>query len=138
MSEHTWADVDFLTVVDLVVVIIRAATNFNPTGNLGLHVANLLAAQSFITFATTLSATLLIAYRIYSTSKENMFGTTKRRVRKITEILVESAAIYSLAAVAQALTIVLPGTPNTELALDVASEYTSIIFLFVSVSIPIS
>ncbi|PPR04276.1 hypothetical protein CVT26_004066 [Gymnopilus dilepis] len=119
-------------VVDLTVIILRCAEHFDPTYSQGVLVDNLIAAQSFMTSATTLTATILIAYRIYSASKENVFGSTRKRLSKIMEVLVESAAVYSLAAVAQAVALVIPETYSNEIVVDLASAYTSILFIFIS------
>ncbi|KDR69171.1 hypothetical protein GALMADRAFT_145576 [Galerina marginata CBS 339.88] len=56
---------------------------------------SLLFAGYFVSFATSLMATLLIAYRVYSVSKQ---GTgSAQRFRRIIEIMVQTAAVYSLA-----------------------------------------
>lgn len=71
---------------------------------------HLLAAAFFMSFATTLVTTALIAYRIYSVSKQP--GVSSRRLKHIIDIVVQSGAIYALSQ----LTIAIAGVvskPNT-------------------------
>ncbi|KDR71334.1 hypothetical protein GALMADRAFT_144024 [Galerina marginata CBS 339.88] len=61
-----------------------------------LHVVNNIQSALFFTsLSSSLLATLLIAFRIHSVSKQN--GASKRRFGHIIEIVVQSAAVYSLA-----------------------------------------
>ncbi|KDR71364.1 hypothetical protein GALMADRAFT_254141 [Galerina marginata CBS 339.88] len=53
------------------------------------------SALFFTSLSSSLLATLLIAFRIHSVSKQN--GGSKRRFRHIIEIVIQSAAVYSLA-----------------------------------------
>ncbi len=56
----------------------------------------LLGAGIFMTVATTLWTTILIAYRIYSVSKENIRNQGKRRFHNVLEIILQSSIVYSV------------------------------------------
>ncbi|KAF8162114.1 hypothetical protein BJ912DRAFT_1006660, partial [Pholiota molesta] len=68
----------------------------------------LLSAAFFITFATTLITTILIAYRIYSVSKQE--GVSARRFKHIIDIVIQSGAMNSLTLLVNAIIVVLPGS----------------------------
>jgi hypothetical protein len=68
----------------------------------------LLSAAFFITFATTLVTTILIAYRIYSVSKQE--GMSARRFKHIIDIVIQSGAVNSLTLLANAIIVVLPAS----------------------------
>lgn len=67
----------------------------------------------FVSFATSLTTTVLIAYRIYSSARnisDISFSTSKARFTHITEIIVQSAAIYSVILLVAAISGVIPTT----------------------------
>jgi len=75
-----------------------------------------IAAQNFLSVAASLVTTLLIVLRIHSMSKEN--GGSGQRFKHILDIVVQSAAVYSLVILVEAITFVLPDTgdmDNTQL-----------------------
>ncbi|KAH9480941.1 hypothetical protein JR316_0007548 [Psilocybe cubensis] len=57
---------------------------------------SLTIALAFISLAITATATSLIGYRIYSTSKGNTIMQAKKRYTRIIILIVESSAVYSL------------------------------------------
>jgi len=63
-------------------------------------------ASSFVSAGTSLLSTYLIVRRIYSVSHESK--TSSRRFRRIVRIVVESALIYSLVQVVQAVVGIVP------------------------------
>ncbi|KAF9479469.1 hypothetical protein BDN70DRAFT_932535 [Pholiota conissans] len=81
----------------------------------------MLAAAIFTTFSTTLSTTVLIAYRIYSISKHD---GSFRGFKPIIDIMVQSGATNSLTLLAFALCAI-PGTGNllTNTRLFAAQNY---------------
>lgn len=100
----------------------------------------LIGASTFITFGTTLVVTFLISYRIHSTSKQNLpRGGSRLRFKHILEILIQSAAIYSLAAAASATATIIPLPLESNGALRVltAQVYTSSFYAFIAVSVNI-
>ncbi|KDR71336.1 hypothetical protein GALMADRAFT_144025 [Galerina marginata CBS 339.88] len=66
------------------------------------------SALFFTSLASSLLSTLLIAFRIHSFSKQN--GRSKRRFSHIIEIVVQSAAVYSLALLIVGVANALPGS----------------------------
>ncbi|KAF8186755.1 hypothetical protein BJ912DRAFT_970635 [Pholiota molesta] len=69
---------------------------------------DLLAAALFMSFATTLVSTLLIAYRIYSVSKQQL--PSSRRFNHIIDIVIQSGAIYAFSQLAFAIGSILTST----------------------------
>jgi hypothetical protein len=69
---------------------------------------DLLAAALFISFGTTLITTVLIAYRIYSASKQQL--PSSRRFNHIIDIVVQSGAIYAFSQLVYAIAGVLSGS----------------------------
>ncbi|PPR01560.1 LOW QUALITY PROTEIN: hypothetical protein CVT26_013344 [Gymnopilus dilepis] len=119
-------------VVDLVVLSFNGADHLEPSPSRANLINRLLAVQGFVTFATTLSSTALIAYKIYTTSKQKIPRSSKRLLTHISEIVVQSAAAYSLVAVAEAICGVLPLTASDDVSWNAATAYTGLLFLFIS------
>ncbi|PPQ85710.1 hypothetical protein CVT25_002478 [Psilocybe cyanescens] len=71
---------------------------------------NLLAAGFFVSFGTSLMATLLIAYRIWTVYQAD--GKSLRRFKNILDIIIQSAAINSIALLLTAITLVIPDSGN--------------------------
>ena len=94
----------------------------------------LIAAQAFITSATTLASTAIIVYQIHSTTRE-IPSNSKRLLAHILEILVQSAAAYSLMAIAYAISGVVPQSVNgNEVSWVTATDYITNLFNFTAVS----
>lgn len=66
------------------------------------------SAAYFLSFGTTLVTTVLIAYRIYSVSKQQ--GVSSKRLKHIMDIVVQSGAVYALSQLTAALAGVVPGS----------------------------
>ncbi|KAF8868547.1 hypothetical protein CPB84DRAFT_1807270, partial [Gymnopilus junonius] len=89
---------------DISIIAIASASKLMPTPNQA-HILDILTTTTFcVTAATTLSTTFLIAYRIYSVSKEDILKSSRRRFRNIVEILAQSAAAYAVASIINAVT----------------------------------
>ncbi|KAF8188730.1 hypothetical protein BJ912DRAFT_1042509 [Pholiota molesta] len=67
--------------------------------------ADLLAAAYFTSAATSLTATTLIAYRIYSVPKQE--NSSSRRFKQILDIIVQSGVVYSLSLLTMAISTVI-------------------------------
>ncbi len=67
----------------------------------------MIGAAFFTTLAVTIWTTVLIAYRIYSTSDLDPIHK-KNRFYNILEIIIQSSFVYSLALIPTALTVVIP------------------------------
>lgn len=88
--------------------VLRAKYNNSaPSAALSVMFNDLVSAAYFTTFATSLMTTALIAYRIYAVSSQT--GLSRRRFKHIVDIVVQSGAVYSLTALATAISGVLPG-----------------------------
>lgn len=71
----------------------------------------------FTTSALTMITTALIVYRIHSVSQPNLVKYPRSSYRRITDLLVQSAAAYSLVALIYAISSIIPGSaafPSTE------------------------
>ena len=95
---------------------------------------DLLASGYFSSFACTISSTCSIVYRIYN-SVSNQDNHSKKRFMHIVDVLVQSAAVYSVALMVSAiatLLLVTTGGDNT-LSLFAVINYNGNILYFVSV-----
>ncbi|PPQ82150.1 hypothetical protein CVT26_008768 [Gymnopilus dilepis] len=116
-------------VIDLVILGIWAgAYHLGHSFSQNVVLNRLLAVQAFVTFATTFSSTTLIAHRIHTTMRD-IPRTSKRLLGHILEILVQSAAAYSLVAIAQS-------TASNQAAWIAADDYISSLFFFTSAVSP--
>ena len=86
-----------------------------------------------MTLATTLLTTLLISYRVYTVSRDSLKCGSATRFSQIVELLVQSAALYSVATLAYAIASVIPSR-NQSLGPLVGIQYTSSFYLFSAVS----
>lgn len=94
---------------------------------------SLLSAGFFVSFATSILSTSLIAYRIYVIYVEN--GKSVRRFKYILDIIVQSAAINSIPLLLTAITLVLPDSGNIANApLFALGDYAKAFFVAISVS----
>ena len=101
----------------------------------GMILNNLLASGYFSSFSCTISSTLLIVYRIYN-SVSNRDNHSKKRFMQIVDVLVQSAAAYSLALMVAAISLVVLVTSrdNNTVPLFVLQSYGACaIFYFVLV-----
>ncbi len=95
----------------------------------------LIASGYFSSFASTISSTLLIVYRIYN-SLSNQDNHSKKRYLHIVDVLVQSAAVYSLALMVAAIAAVVLVTSRDVVTLPmfgVLNYESSAILFFVSV-----
>ncbi|KAF8170551.1 hypothetical protein BJ912DRAFT_1083699 [Pholiota molesta] len=125
----------FLLVVEiglfLAQPVLRAAYNnsaVSPT--LAATFNDLVVTAYFTTFATSLITTALIAYKIYSSSSQTRFS--RKLYRHIIDIVVQSGAVYSLTALATAISGVLPGSNIIHTRSICAQNYIQAIGVYVS------
>jgi len=96
---------------------------------------DLIASGYFSSFSSTISSTLLIVYRIYN-SLSNQDNRSKKRFVHIVDVIVQSAALYSLAlmvAAIAAVVLVTSGDKPTLSLFAVLNYECSAILFFVSV-----
>ena len=96
---------------------------------------DLFASGYFLSFACTISSTLLTVYRIYN-SVSIRDKHYKKRFMHIVDVLVQSAAVYSLALMVAAIALVVLVTSRdipTVSMVAVQSYETAAILYFVSV-----
>ncbi|KAF8186757.1 hypothetical protein BJ912DRAFT_451579 [Pholiota molesta] len=94
-----------------------------PSGSVATENNDLLAAVLFISFGTTLVTTVLIAYRIYSVSKQQL--PSSRRFNHIIDLVVQSGAIYSLSQLAYAITSILTESNAINTRIIAFADYAS-------------
>ncbi|PPR01668.1 hypothetical protein CVT26_013109 [Gymnopilus dilepis] len=119
------------TVIDLIMIGLFGADHLEPSDNDVNFLNHLNALLGLVTFATTLSSTTLIAYRIYTTLRD-IPGKPQKLPIRILEFLVQSAAAYSLEAIAQAISSVVPQTRSDVASWAAAGDYTALLFNFTS------
>lgn len=125
----------FSAALDLSLIIILAKNNLTPTSNSVVTLCNrLVGAAFFMTLASTLLTTVLIAFRIYSASRNSALTSARTPYKKVIDIIVQSALLYSLASLALAITIVIPWTASNFEVLNRAEDYVSCFTPFIAVS----
>ncbi|KAF8186724.1 hypothetical protein BJ912DRAFT_451279 [Pholiota molesta] len=95
---------------------------------------DLLSTALFISFGTTLVTTVLIAYRIYSVSKQQL--PSSRRFNHIIEIVVQSGAIYAFSQLAYAIAGVLTGSEVFNTRIDAFTDYSSALNMAIAGILP--
>jgi len=109
-------------VAEILVVCIEA--NFKEvTAKEAFNLNALESALFFVSFATTIATTLLIAYRIYSVTPVNSFS--RGRLHHAAEIVVQSGAVYSCALFVAALAAVIPANGNAASRVFALSSYAT-------------
>lgn len=90
----------------------------------------------FASFACTLATTGLIAYRMYSVFGE-VYGRSRERFKHILDVLVQSAAVYALTSLLQAIIYVVAVTSpaNAPAVVIVVENYSTTLFAIISVCI---
>jgi hypothetical protein len=83
---------------------------------------DLLSVAFFISFATTLTTTTLIAYRIHSASKNG--GFPRRRFKHAIDIVVQSGAVYALTLLATAISGIGAGDDVRNTRTTALDDYT--------------
>lgn len=114
------------------ILIIAYADHFSPTLSQAQTLDILIAAGLFVTLATTLATILLISYRILSFSKYVPSHGSTTRFRYIIDILIQSAAVYSVSTISLAVASII--CYSGSVALQEARNYTSTLYLFTAVS----
>jgi len=111
-----------LYVAQILVVCIEA--NFKQvTAKEAFNLNALESALFFVSFATTIATTLLISYRIYSVTRDTSFS--KGHLHHVTEIVLQSGAVYSCAIFIAALAAVIPGNGNAASRVYALSSYAT-------------
>ncbi|PPQ73194.1 hypothetical protein CVT26_014799 [Gymnopilus dilepis] len=118
------------------VIILVSSVRLHPTAKQGALLNNLIAASFFITCATTLITTILISYRIYSMSRSILPKNSRMRFDHIVDILIQSAAVYTLSAIAFAIPAIFPDSDSNLTGLQAARMYRWTIFNFTAGAAP--
>ena len=96
----------------------------------------LLISGYFSTFASTISSTLLIVYRIHNSISNQNHTQYKKRFKHVVDVLVQSAAVYSLALLVSTIAGLVLITSGHDISLSlfaVLNYESSAILFFVSV-----
>ena len=116
-------------------IIFDSAIKLAPSLRQGMIMNDLLASGYFSSFACTISSTLLIVYRIYN-SVSNRDNHSKKRFMHIVDVVVQSAAAYSLILLVTAIANVVLVTSGDQSPLPMLAVLTYVgtaILTFVSV-----
>ena len=120
----------YLILIDLVPRLLHA-------NNAAILHNNLLSAAFFMTLASTLLTTILIAYRIHSVAKNNDMGPAKRNktFSNIGDLIVQSAAAYAFMSLIYAIAVVIPTSSDDVYLTRIYPlvGYVSLIFSFTAV-----
>lgn len=122
----------------LSVVIIDCAANVKPSVSTRATLNNLISAAFFTTFVVTLLTTVLIAYQIYSFTRRNPRKGITQTFKDIAEVLVQSAAAYSLVVLWGAIMGVIPQADINETAWFVVDNYAGAVIFVTAVRVQLS
>ena len=120
----------------MAVIIIACIQHLEPSASAARTLDHLISAALFMTMASTLVTTLLIAYRIYLVSSQDGVKYS-RSFKNIIELIVQSAAAYAVVSLLYAIEIALPFKNNLTKIFPLES-YTDVIFSFTAVRPPLS
>ena len=114
-------------------IIYFSVIKLTPSLRQGMILNNLIVSGYFSSFACTITSTLLIVYQIYnSLSKQETHS--KRRFLHTVDVLVQSAAVYSLSLLASAIAgVVLINSgdkPTLSMFAVLNYECSAVLFLF--------
>jgi len=123
-------------VLVVIVTVIDALILFHPTDRAIPFVEkyNILQGSSYcVIAATSMTATLIISAHIYSSTRLNVGA--QRRYRHIAEIMIQSAVLYSLSMIAQAVSIFIKNANINMLSSSIlnANTYTSVMAVITTV-----
>ncbi|KAF8886672.1 hypothetical protein CPB84DRAFT_1537540 [Gymnopilus junonius] len=111
----------------MAMIVITFVTQSYSSSTRGSHMLDILTGVLlFMDLAITLSTTVLISYRINSFAKRNPFPESRSRFKRIVEILVQSAAAYSIVIIVYAITTIIP--IDTLESINAARSYISIFY----------
>ena len=115
-------------------IILSLVDKLNPTTQAAVNTLNdLIGAALFITASTTSLTASLIAYRIYSLSRNDPLGRAKKTFGKIVDVLIQSAAAYAVISLWYAIETVVPETATNVWILIATDDYLFYIFPIVAV-----
>lgn len=92
-----------------------------------------LSAGFFLTLGLTLWTTILISYRIYSTSNNIIQKHSRTRFNNVLEMLIQSSAMYSLVLLANALSAAIPENSSNIWAIGVMGDFLGVILHAITV-----
>ncbi|KJA22322.1 hypothetical protein HYPSUDRAFT_215890 [Hypholoma sublateritium FD-334 SS-4] len=114
-------------------IILLLVDNLNPTTQAAVNTLNdLIGAALFITASTTSLSASLIAYRIYSLSRNDPLNRANKTFGKLVDVLIQSAAAYALISVWYAIETVIPETATNVWILIATDDYLFYIFPIVA------
>ncbi|KJA17198.1 hypothetical protein HYPSUDRAFT_206369 [Hypholoma sublateritium FD-334 SS-4] len=115
------------TALYLSIIVIACASNVNPSVSTQIILDKLSTAALCMTFGATLLTTVLIAYKIYSFKRRDPRKGTSRPYADIADVLVQSAAAYSLVVLWIAVVGVIPQDNANATAIFCASNYAGVL-----------
>ncbi|KJA17199.1 hypothetical protein HYPSUDRAFT_206371 [Hypholoma sublateritium FD-334 SS-4] len=116
----------------LSIIIIACASNVDPSVNIQIILDKLTSSALFMTSGATLLTTALIAYQIYSVTRRDPRKGATKPYKDIAEVLVQSAAAYSLVTLLNALTDIIPVNDTNATALLYAGDYSGAPLLIIA------
>ncbi|KAF8878370.1 hypothetical protein CPB84DRAFT_1751914 [Gymnopilus junonius] len=119
-------------VLDLSVITIACAKKLNPSPAQRKVLDTLLVSSFAVNFFTTLVTTLLISYRIRSGFMRSMSRKSMVRFKHIVDILIQSAVIYTLSALALAISLMLTAGKTSHYVLLLSSKFMTTFFSFIA------
>ena len=99
----------------------------SPTASTTTNTHNhLVSSGLFTTLAVTLWTTLLIAYRIYSASRQNILNGSKPHFHRILEMFTQSAGIFAIILAMNAIMLAVPQNGSNIWTIFTAGNYMGV------------
>lgn len=121
----------FIVGIFVAAIIILFVISSQSTPSQSMLPNNLQSAGYFLSAATSLTATVLIGSRVNSVAKDGT-SDSSGRFKNILEIMIQSVAIYSLAIILQAISVVIPNDGSSP-ELTALQNYSSAILTPIAV-----
>ncbi|KAI0750585.1 hypothetical protein BC629DRAFT_1556430 [Irpex lacteus] len=114
--------------------VVLATASENPGDVFAQQTGRWITAVYSMTLVTNLSATSLLAYRIWTINRSTTQWRTTDRLSPVLRVVIESGALYSLTIIAAIITFALK-TPGVYVLLDMISPIISIVYNMIIIRI---
>ncbi|PPQ80478.1 hypothetical protein CVT25_001791 [Psilocybe cyanescens] len=118
---------------NIFVIIEASVEHLNPSRHQARILDSFLFLGMIATFLCTLTTTIIIIRRIYPIAhQEGGLRSSTQRFKHILDIIIQSAALYSVTSLAFAITSVIPVDNTKNLTIAMAQGYSYQIFAFIA------
>ncbi|PPQ73199.1 hypothetical protein CVT26_014804 [Gymnopilus dilepis] len=117
-----------MPVMDVFLIAKASSEHLRPSRVQAKTLNQLIAASYLLTAAITVTTTFMIAYRVHSFSQKGPINSSASSLKRVIEIVTQSAVLYTLTAPLNAVLALFPDSESA--VLEAARDYTYDFFLF--------